>query len=283
MKILAIGDFHGNFPKSIKEIIKKEKIDFVLSNGDFFPFWYRKLWFKHCYAKNVNLWEVIGKNKYKNFILKDLKMGEKAIKALNELPVPVYTVVGNLDYARLNDSLDLDEYYEEHGGKIAHWDWGEQDFFSKIIKKYKNIRRIDYKSARFGNFVLIGAYGGTNPGEPESETFKKYQKKLANIFLKNRGKKIIFVSHNVPNNTKLDKIGKHAHKLVRGKHYGSILVKKAIIKFKPLVHIGGHIHEGRGTQKVGKTVCVNPGAVHEGQGSIVEIVEDKVKVRMIKV
>jgi Icc-related predicted phosphoesterase len=282
MKILAIGDFHGDFPKSINKLIEKEKIDFVVSNGDFFPFWYRKLWFKHCYTKNVNLWEVIGKKKYKEYILKDLKAGEKSIKSLNELPVPVYTVVGNLDYARLNDSLDLNKYYKKHGGKLKSWDWDEQDFFSKIIKKYRNIKRIDYSSTKFGDYVLIGAYGGTNPGEPESSIFKKYYKKLANIFLRNRGEKIIFVSHNVPNNTKLDKIGKHAHKLVRGKHYGSILVKKTIMKFQPMVHIGGHIHEGRGVQKVGRTVCVNPGAVHEGQGAIIEIIEDKVRTRLIK-
>jgi Icc-related predicted phosphoesterase len=178
--------------------------------------------------------------------------------------------------------LDLNKYYKKHGGKLKSWDWDEQDFFSKIIKKYRNIKRIDYSSTKFGDYVLIGAYGGTNPGEPESSIFKKYYKKLANIFLRNRGEKIIFVSHNVPNNTKLDKIGKHAHKLVRGKHYGSILVKKTIMKFQPMVHIGGHIHEGRGVQKVGRTVCVNPGAVHEGQGAIIEIIEDKVRTRLIK-
>ena len=64
MKILAIGDFHGKFPRKFEKLIKREKIDLVVSNGDFFPFIYRDLWFKHCYHTDVDLWEVIGRKKY---------------------------------------------------------------------------------------------------------------------------------------------------------------------------------------------------------------------------
>ena len=66
MKILAIGDFHGKFPKKFERIIKKEKIGLVVSNGDYFPFHYRELWFKHCYRKETELWEVIGKRNIGN-------------------------------------------------------------------------------------------------------------------------------------------------------------------------------------------------------------------------
>src|SRR3989344_1900820 len=72
MKILAIGDFHGTFSKKFERIIKKEKIDIIVSNGDFFPFIYRDLWFKHSYRTDVNLWDVIGRKKYVALVKKDL-------------------------------------------------------------------------------------------------------------------------------------------------------------------------------------------------------------------
>ena len=36
MKLLAIGDFHGTFPKKFERIISKEKIDVVVSNGEIY-------------------------------------------------------------------------------------------------------------------------------------------------------------------------------------------------------------------------------------------------------
>jgi len=65
MKLLVVGDFHGKFPKKIKSLVKKEKIDLVISIGDYLAFTYRKLWFKHCYGNDIDLWEIIGKKKFK--------------------------------------------------------------------------------------------------------------------------------------------------------------------------------------------------------------------------
>ncbi len=277
MKILATGDFHGEFPKKFKSLIKKEKIDLVISNGDYFPFHYRDLWFKHCYQKETELWEVIGKEKYKKLILKDLKDGESAIKKLNALPIPVFTVVGNIDYTRKSDVTDTKV------NKKHYWAWNEQDFFSPIIKKYPNIKRFDYSYLKFQDYIFIEAYGGSGPGKVKSKAYKKSKKILDSFFNKFKNEKIIFVSHNVPYNTKLDKIGQKAHKKVKGKHYGSKLVKRVIEKYHPLIHIGGHIHEGRGLDKVGKTLCVNPGSAHDLQAAIISIPDkDKVKVKFIK-
>jgi uncharacterized protein len=41
---------------------------------------------------------------------------------------------------------------------------------------------------------------------------------------------------------------------------GSTAVRDAILRYKPMVGLHGHIHESRGIQKVGKTTCVNPGS-----------------------
>jgi Icc-related predicted phosphoesterase len=46
---------------------------------------------------------------------------------------------------------------------------------------------------------------------------------------------------------------------------GSTAVRKAIEKYNPLVGLHGHIHESRSAQKIGKTMCINPGSEY-GEG-----------------
>lgn len=38
-------DFHRKFPDKLKRLIKKEKIDLIVSLRDYSPFSHRKLWF----------------------------------------------------------------------------------------------------------------------------------------------------------------------------------------------------------------------------------------------
>ena len=104
MKLLVIGDFHGKFNfRKFDKIVKKEKIDLVISIGDYIPFFYRKLWFKHCYGKDAELWEFIGKKKFKKLVREDVWRGEEILKKLNEFTVPVITVLGNSDYPNIDD------------------------------------------------------------------------------------------------------------------------------------------------------------------------------------
>jgi Icc-related predicted phosphoesterase len=43
---------------------------------------------------------------------------------------------------------------------------------------------------------------------------------------------------------------------------GSTAVREAIEELQPLVGLHGHIHEGRGETKIGRTLCLNPGSVY---------------------
>lgn len=278
MKILVIGDFHGKFPKQIPRIVKKEKIDLVVSLGDYFPFSYRKLWFKHCYGKGIELWEVIGKKKYKKLVMKDLRKGEYVLKKVNSLSVPVISVYGNLDYTgRGPDNMDIEQ---------KKWKWGNQNFFDRIIEKYKNIYVFSYSYFKFGGFVFIGTYGSTNRGNPKDKTYKINKRKMEKIFNKfkkeNKEKKVVFVGHNVPYNTKLDKVSMKANKKVRGKSIGSRMIRSLILKYQPLLYIGGHIHESAGKDKLKKSILVNPGAVQEGKATIIDFNRKKKNIRSIR-
>src|SRR5919199_1477115 len=57
------------------------------------------------------------------------------------------------------------------------------------------------------------------------------------------------------------------------KPVGSTAVRKAIEEFQPALSLHGHIHEGRATTRIGRTLCVNPGSSYE-QGDLLGAVID---------
>lgn len=277
MKLLAMGDFHGRVPRKFEHLIRKEKVDLVVLNGDFFPFLYRDAWFTYCYRKDVALWQVLGKAKTKRLVLRDIRAGERVLRTLNEFGVPVIMVPGNADHL----GKAYNDQYTAQQISPSGWKWYDQNFFASLIRRYTNLRRFDYSFVRFGAYVFIGARGGTSPGDVMSAAFRRHRRKLDVLFKRFTHENVVFVSHNVPYNMKLDKIGMKAHVAVRGKQYGSKLIRRVVDRWQPLVHIGGHIHESSGMQKLGRTICVNTGAAHEGKAAIIELAGKKVRVKFI--
>jgi uncharacterized protein len=54
---------------------------------------------------------------------------------------------------------------------------------------------------------------------------------------------------------------------------GSKAVRETIKKYEPEVGLHGHIHESRGAQKIGRTMCLNPGSDYSAdllRGAIVD-------------
>jgi Icc-related predicted phosphoesterase len=63
---------------------------------------------------------------------------------------------------------------------------------------------------------------------------------------------------------------------------GSTSCRAVIERFQPLMGLHGHLHESRGTFKIGRTLCVNPGSEYtEGvlRGALIDIHERKRKVK----
>jgi Icc-related predicted phosphoesterase len=63
---------------------------------------------------------------------------------------------------------------------------------------------------------------------------------------------------------------------------GSTACRSVIERFQPLMGLHGHLHESRGTVKIGRTLCVNPGSEYtEGvlRGAIIDVHERKRKIR----
>jgi Icc-related predicted phosphoesterase len=61
---------------------------------------------------------------------------------------------------------------------------------------------------------------------------------------------------------------------------GSKALREAIEKNQPLIGLHGHIHEGRGTTRIGKTLCINPGSLYEQgilQGALVALGKNEIE------
>lgn len=84
----------------------------------------------------------------------------------------------------------------------------------------------------------------------------------------------VLVSHQPPFNTTTDLAN-------TGKHVGSKAVRSAIVRLQPLVCFTGHIHEGRGVDRIGDTRIVNPGPFWQGTYAYAEI-DDKLETLEIR-
>jgi len=73
----------------------------------------------------------------------------------------------------------------------------------------------------------------------------------------------LMICHTPPYRTALDR-------LMNGTPVGSPAVREFIERRRPDVAVVGHIHEGRGTDCVGDTLVLNPGALRDGGYVLVE-------------
>ena len=73
----------------------------------------------------------------------------------------------------------------------------------------------------------------------------------------------LMICHTPPYDTRLDR-------LMNGRPVGSPAVRAFIETRRPDVAVVGHIHEGRGTDCVGDTLVLNPGALRDGGYVLVE-------------
>ncbi|MBS7645714.1 metallophosphoesterase [Candidatus Bathyarchaeota archaeon] len=102
----------------------------------------------------------------------------------------------------------------------------------------------------------------------------------------------IFCFHVPPYRSKLDLAPKLDDKLqivheggqIVMESVGSVAVRNSIEKYQPLLGLHGHIHESRAFDRIGRTLCLNPGSEYaEGifHGAIVNLDRDSVKGYML--
>jgi Icc-related predicted phosphoesterase len=99
------------------------------------------------------------------------------------------------------------------------------------------------------------------------------------------GRRTIVNFHNPPFSSGLDtapELDQDLRPVLRGGRpsfvpVGSEAVRDAIKRYQPSVGLHGHIHESRAAQKIGQTLCLNPGSGYSAdllRGAIVDIADD---------
>tara|TARA_Y100000310_G_C20665597_1_gene807296 strand:- start:896 stop:1828 length:933 start_codon:yes stop_codon:yes gene_type:complete len=280
MKFLIIGDLHGAMPQ-----LYVKDFDAIIAPGDFCSDKYNKTinkkWIKYHHSQkdpqkdseNYFLSKVLrikksDLKKRENLAIKD---GRKVLEFLNSFNKPVYIVPGNHDksYKKIEEK-GWGDSLKRYKGIFKRFSAKETN--KKLTKGLKNIKDCQFKLRRLKEFNIIG-YGLSNfpemptlPSVESKQKLEKIRKAYNNLFKplktqymkRDKSKPTIFLTHNVPYNTKIDRIV-DKNSPVNGKHYGSKIAKDFCRRYQPLVCIGGHMHEHFGKDKIGKTVCINAG------------------------
>lgn len=275
MKILAISCSHGKLPSGLKQFIKKNSIDMIISLGD------------HCDGDEIRSlefqnWDALTKavkeGKYyeglKHILGKDFDRiyrdfaisGKNVLEELDSYGIPVLALYGNNDYMD-NDNKEL-----------------KLDFptFEEICEDSENLLVLDNQKYEVSGFRLCGIGGyrgpstkeGTNPKSEERN--KKLRDRLENILKGWKHNKIILIGHDQVKDTEFDDID-YPESPMHGKHLGDEIIREYIEKFKPIMYIGGHMHEHHGTTKLGETTIIATGFGQKGQCIVLDIPSLKVE------
>ena len=162
---------------------------------------------------------------------------------------------------------------------------GNDDPFiiDELIKKSEVIENAEGKVVEIDSYHEMISTGWTNATPwktfrecSEEELKKKIEEMIQKV---NNLKNCIFNLHAPPYASGLDEapqLDENLKPIYGGQvltPVGSKAVKEAIEKYQPLLGLHGHIHEGKGISRIGRTLCVNPGSSYE-EGTLLGAVID---------
>jgi len=150
---------------------------------------------------------------------------------------------------------------------------GNDDFFEvdEIIKQHERVIYPLKRVIEIGDYSMISCeYVNPTPWNtprelPESELRKALEREFEKV---KNSERLICNFHAPPYDTHLDmapKLDKNWKPVTHFgapvmEHVGSKAVKDFIMDHQPLIGLHGHIHESCAYQKLGRTLCLNPGS-----------------------
>jgi len=274
MRFLVFGDILEN-----KEALEKfskldfRGYDFVLFTGDILTL----LPFKKLREKRVLAGEIPKNEEERKHHLKETIEDKKILQK------EVLELKGLIKYfSKINEKILI---YGIWGNSDHLWITGQTAIF-------KYVKNFHLKSVKINGFNFIGYNGRPkyifetyeNPTERAFDE-NRALKELSRLFEQTKGR-TIFVTHAPPYGI-LDKVERKYRKYAVGTygskaksgHIGSKAFKNIDKKYKPSLHIFGHIHECRGIKKVYSTTFVNTGSFGKDlEYAEVEISDSKIQV-----
>jgi uncharacterized protein len=168
---------------------------------------------------------------------------------------------------------------------------GNDDMFEidDVIRQSKHVELVEGKVIQLDeHHEMINAGWSTptpwNTPREESEDQLRHRIQVMIDQLKDV-KNSVFNIHDPPYGSGLDEapeLTKDLRPAYAGRSLvpvGSHAVLDLIEKYEPLLGLFGHIHEGKGTRKYKRTLCINPGSMYEQgmlHGAVVELKPKKV-------
>lgn len=254
MKILVIGDPHGS--EKVKKIPLK-KVDVILLTGDLGKAdLARKRFFENIERKRKGLPELEDTPAHLRSLYMEIHKSTIDLLKYLSKHAPVYTIQGNVGVASFTD---VKKEKKKHGIKI-YSTRNQIDSMSNVDLVKNRLRLLDGKRIGFLEYYIDNAWVREFKPTDYSKKFKEAKKESAKArgILKRFGKVDVLVCHQPPYGI-LDKVGAPAPKQWRGKHAGGKEILNYIKKHQPRYVFCGHIHEGEGHKKIGKTDIYNLG------------------------
>jgi Icc-related predicted phosphoesterase len=166
----------------------------------------------------------------------------------------------------------------------------DMDEVDAIVRSSKHVLLVEGQVTQLDEHHEMIASGWSNrtpwnTHREEDEDQLKVRYAAMTSQLKNP-KTAIFNVHVPPYKSQLDEapeLDKDLRPVLAGnsmKPVGSTALRESIEKVQPLLGLHGHIHEGRGSSRIGKTLCINPGSMYEQGtllGTIVKLGKNKVE------
>ncbi|MFB6242142.1 MAG: metallophosphoesterase [Candidatus Nanosalina sp.] len=254
MKILVVGDCHGVKP-DVDEA--GESADVILAVGDICSDSdrMRDAMFASMDSEK-EFYDILGREKAKEAVERSLKEGEEVLGYLDSFNTPVFVVPGNWDW----------------NGEEEGWEFLDENRFQELVEKCSSIHNINGESFRDSDYCYIGYGPCPGPEVPQHEDekpenreemeeirreYERHKDEIEELF-REAEKPVIFLSHNVPHKTSLDRI-ENPDSPADGRHYGSLVVRDMIEDFRPVLNAAGHMHEGYGCEEVENTLALNAG------------------------
>ncbi len=163
---------------------------------------------------------------------------------------------------------------------------GNDDDFSvdDVIKQAKRVTLAEGKCLDIGGgFQMISSgWSNVTPWQTHrEESEEKLARRIEAMIPQGANmQKMIFNLHCPPYGSNLDEaaqLDENLNVLDAGRALvpvGSKAVRDLIMKYQPLLSLHGHIHEGKGAARLGKTLALNAGSLYEQgvlQGALVEL------------
>jgi len=254
MKIIAIGDPHGNLSK-IKNIPIKD-INLILLTGDLGKAdLMRRMLFENIERekKGLSIKEYSPKQEKRAF-MEAYQSSMKIIRYLSRI-APVYTIYGNVE----SNNIATRSYSKRLGLSLP--------YLTNDLNDIDGVKVINNRIANFDGVKIGGLEYFIDTSwvrEFKPSEYRKIMKRAKRDTEK--AKKVvswfdtldILLCHQPPFEI-LDKVKAPAPKHWRGKRAGSKVILKYIKRKQPKYVFCAHIHEGEGKKKVGKTEVYNLG------------------------